>query len=654
MTENAASLSSVVHRTGEVAQVGSASRWRHPPAMLWPVFIAVQVGSALWLTSYTYFFVDDFLFLQQARTQAFGWAYLREPLFEHFSPVTRALNALLIHVAPGDFAVAHGIQLAIYAATLAAFALVARTILGNSWTAFALTGISGQSLFLFHLLTWWTATANILPASCFALIALAGYLRWRKSGSRSWLLASVVAFALTLLDYETAMLFPVYLALVRLLVLEDRLNPRAWLVALWRERWAWLSYGVLDALAAFHYVRDYYQPAVRPPAGELAHYLEIALVETFVPALVGIKNPMVPLTPYPLALVAAWLVIMAAVAVTLYLRPRAWRCIPAFLLIFLATMTPVGLNRIHQFGLGVAVQLDYYQSVHYMFIALTALALSPQWGGRRASPGAPGHFLTIRRPSTGALTAAGLAIIAVYTTLYVTSAGAMAGTHWQARGSRSYVTNFITSLERVRTGTHREPVLIDLQVPEGIMPAVFAPFNRYSQFFPVVDHNLRINQIADPAFIVNDSGQLVPVRFTASAYGRLSAATVSSPDGSDVVPASQVGSSTACVPERHPVSRLHVPLSTAQTVTARPSGLPYGIRISYVAPLRATVPVVLGSANGVAVDTGVNDVWGPGEGGELAPVTLQQEIDEIAFDLTAGSCVTDLTFGVFDISGPPA
>src|SRR5690349_3191077 len=85
-----------------------------PPMWLWVLSFAIQAGLAALLTRFTYFFIDDFIFLREARTEAFGVHYLRQPLFEHFSPVTRALDKVLIHVAAGNFAVAHAVQIAIY------------------------------------------------------------------------------------------------------------------------------------------------------------------------------------------------------------------------------------------------------------------------------------------------------------------------------------------------------------------------------------------------------------------------------------------------------------------------------------------------------------------------------------------------------------
>jgi len=230
----------------------------------------------------------------------------------------------------------------------------------------------------------------------------------------------------------------------------------------------------------------------------------------------------------------------------------------------------------------------------------------------------------------------------------------MADATAEPRYSRDYVSAFLASVDRVRAQTGREPVLIDMHVPHGIMSDVFVPYNRYDQFFPLVYPDLRIDEIEDPVFIVMDSGQLAPVSFASSAVGVLSAATVSATDGSGVVRASRMGAFQVCVPQGRPLSRLHIPLSAVQTLAVRPNDLPYGIRVRYWMPRPAVVPMLLDNANTVTLDTGIDHVWGQGAGGELAPVTVRQQVEEVAFDLPAGACVTDLAVGVFDYSRPPA
>ncbi len=308
-----------------------------PAEWVWALTLGVQVLITGLLTSYTYFFVDDFLLLRQAQTSSFDLTYLRVPLFEHFSPVTRILNKVVVDIAPGSFGFAHALELVMYAAAIAAMMFVLRTIMGRTWGALALTLLFGQSIFLLRLLTWWTATANILPATVGMLLALGAYLRWWMRGGKGWLVLAFAAFLVALLDYETAMLFPVNLLLIRLLVLSDRLDPREWVRIVWRERAAWIGFGVLDIAALANYFHRYYSQMPHPTGGQVVHFLDIAFFETFIPGLFGIKQ--LPSSGTATA-VATTIAFAAIVGVTLYFRPRAWRCLVVLLAAFLLTLLP--------------------------------------------------------------------------------------------------------------------------------------------------------------------------------------------------------------------------------------------------------------------------------------------------------------------------
>jgi hypothetical protein len=624
-----------------------ALRWRRPPAWLWGGSVLLQVLCAAALTSFTFFFVDDYEFLSQAQAQSVSLSYLRQGLYEHFSPVSRLLDKLLVALAPGNFVFAHGVELALYASALIAFALVMRTILGNSWIAFAFTVVFGQSIFLIRLLYWWTATANILPASLFMLLALWCYLRWREVGSRKLLVGSFAAYAMALLDYETAILFPAYLAAISLLVLERRPGRRAWIASLWRERWAWTGYAALDAAALVNYYSYYYRPAVRPSFHAVTHFLEIALVETFVPALLGIAHAQAP------AAAVAGTVVLAAVATTLYLRPRAWRCLAAFIFVFLITMLPLGLNRLAQLGSKVGQVLYYQQSLQFMFLVLAAFAISPRWSGRRARPwvGTPRpaagrwRLLAIRQPSRRALAAAGAAVLAGYAALYVTSLRTLSHEVWQARQDSAYVSEYLASLKRLRAASGREPVLIDLDVPTIVLPRKLAAVPTYGVFFALFNPRLRVDEIANPVYVVSPRGRLLPVRFEASTSGLIDQANVSAAPASGAVSAARRGVSIACVPAGLPTTWLRVPLARAQYVRAEASERSYVIRVRFRMPASSLVPVNVLPTNPGGPFSIPTRVWDRGSGGQLIPVGFTGPVRAVEFQLPARACVTELAFG---------
>ena len=606
-----------------------------PAEWVWALTLGVQVLITGLLTSYTYFFVDDFLLLRQAQTSSFDLTYLRVPLFEHFSPVTRIFNKLVVDIAPGSFGFAHALELVMYAAAIAAMMFVLRTIMGRTWAALALTLLFGQSIFLLRLLTWWTATANILPATVGMLLATGAYLRWWMRGGNGWLVLAFAAFLVALLDYETAMLFPINLLLIRLLVLSDRLDPREWVRIVWRERAAWIGFGVLDIAALANYFHRYYSQMPHPTGGQVVHFLDIAFFETFIPGLFGIKQ--LPSSGTATA-VATTIAFAAIVGVTLYFRPRAWRCLVVLLAAFLITLVPLGLNRIRLFGVTIGAEPYYHQTVQFMFIVLAGFAITRRWGGERANARVPWRA----RNRVVLVTPPVVAATVAYAVLYLSSADVLKGEGVLPRDTHAYVERVRADARRLGGGPSMLN-LIDLTVP--LMPNNFVPFNHYSQFFPVVEINFQYNEANRLAYAVSPFGALYPVKFVPLASGRLAYALLTTTGQAGARPAER-RPGEACVPAGPP-GLLRIPMSHPQTVTPRLNQLPYALRVGLTLPNAAVVPVLL-SGHGTLVPTNFDHpVWSPGRGAMYSLIVTRARFDQVALDLPGGACVTETTSGIF-------
>jgi hypothetical protein len=383
----------------------------------------------------------------------------------------------------------------------------------------------------------------------------------------------------------------------------------------------------------------------------VARYLEIALVQTFVPALVGIKYPVAP-GSHTFAIVAAAVVVGAAIAVTLCLRPRAWRCLAAFILVFLVTMLPVALTRIREFGVGVGHVIYYQQSLQFMFLVLAAFAISSRWSGTRTlslvgtGTAATGRRLSaVLRPSARTLAAAGAAALAAYAALYLTSLRAMANASWQPRQDGAYVSEYLASDRSVRAKIGREPVLIDLKVPKQVLPKKLWPYTTYGEFFALFNPKLRVDEIASPAYVLNRQGRLLPVRFAASTRGLLAEATLTPLGASGEGAAAGHGGSLACVPAARSRSWLRVPLAQPQQITFQASGLPDAIRVRFQMPASSQVVVKLLAKRGGRGFATVTHEWNRGSGGELIPLGFTGQLRYFDFRLPAHACLTGLAFG---------
>ena len=240
------------------------------------------------------------------------------------------------------------------------------------------------------------------------------------------------------------MLFPVNLLLIRLLVLSDRLDPREWVRIVWRERAAWIGFAVLDIAALANYFHRYYSQMPHPTPGQVVHFLDIAFFETFIPGLFGIKQ--LPTSGTATA-VATAIAFGAIVGVTLYFRPRAWRCLVVMLMAFLITLLPLGLNRIRLFGVGVGAEPYYHQSAQFMFIVLSGFALTRRWGGERANARVPrlGH-------GSALLASLILVVAAAYTAFLLSSADLLKQEALLPRATRVFSARVRADARRLRTG----------------------------------------------------------------------------------------------------------------------------------------------------------------------------------------------------------
>ena len=263
---------------------------RHGDHLAVLAVLAVSLASAAWFTRSFYYFQDDFIFIRQAQTSSLSFTYLRDPLFQHFSPVSRLADYGLAHWFDSSVGAAHIIALVIFAVSVLAFSWTITELIGYRWWRHLLTLAFAESLALLHLLGWWTATANLLPATLFGLLTIAAFLRYRRLGHRKWYAISLLSYALSLCTHEQSWLVVGYLVLFDLLVLAPVGRTREALWRMWREGLIWLAYVVLTVGAMVNYFVFYYAP-LKPKAtiGELIRYVGIQTGQGFAPSAAGLR-----------------------------------------------------------------------------------------------------------------------------------------------------------------------------------------------------------------------------------------------------------------------------------------------------------------------------------------------------------------------------
>ena len=109
------------------------------------------------------------------------------------------------------------------------------------------TGV-GLSLVYLPPFTWFAAGLHSIPAITATLASIHGYLCWRATSRRAWLVWSLGTMVVGLGFYIKALLIPLYLILMRLLLLDPAACLRDSLRSVLAEWRVWLAYAAVCAV----------------------------------------------------------------------------------------------------------------------------------------------------------------------------------------------------------------------------------------------------------------------------------------------------------------------------------------------------------------------------------------------------------------------
>ena len=466
--------------------------------------VLAQVTLLSILTHRSWFYVDDFLFLAQGREKRFSISFLRLPLFEHFSPLHRIFDYVLVRSVGLDWSAAHLVLLSLAAACIVAFALVVRSLFASPTLALGLTGAYGASLVFVRNIAWWTGGIHLFLLTVFSLLTILGYVRWHDSGSGRWMVFSLAAYSLALLSHEQAMLVPVYLLLLQVLVLSDAGFRKV--VADWR---VWGAYGVLTILSLANFLAYYYHPHTTPSPSSVVRFLGVSLFQGFLPTMLAIRIPEAPLVSIPVSVAAGILATAGLVALSLRRSVRAWRAWAFFAASFVVAVLPLGLGRIAIDGVLVGRELHYLTAAAFLGLIAVGAAFDARLAPRRP-PGALAEARARRRsrpsPVVGALVPV---LAALYLVLYLRDGSRLQHSLWEPVTARTYFNTFEHDLARLRAAGEQPVIVLPGLVPESAVPAWLFPFNSYDHALTLVDPMLRF-QGPGPRYSVAVDGHLQP------------------------------------------------------------------------------------------------------------------------------------------------
>ena len=322
-----------------LARVGIGARFSPIEWVLLATIVVVPVGFWWHFASPSYFQWDDFAYFYWAHTDRGSGvlSYAFASAFGHLSPANSLTYLALERVAPMNFEVALAFLLACQTASAVLLQRILTLVFGRAWWTYAVA--FAWAISIVHLPTFACFAAGLhpIPAITATLASIHAYLCWRATARRAWLVWSLVAMVIGLGFYIKALLIPLYLVLMRVLLLDPEARLRDSLRSLRAEWRVWLAYAAVAVVYLVVYsLGDYARPASGASVGEVLDYLRIFWLEGLSPMLFGIRVPQYGQEWWhQLAIVAAQVALLGLVAWSVSRRRTAWR---AWAFLFVAVL----------------------------------------------------------------------------------------------------------------------------------------------------------------------------------------------------------------------------------------------------------------------------------------------------------------------------
>ena len=485
------------------------ARLRSRDGMLLALVVLAQ-GAVVWhFASRSYFFQDDFVSLFHARTADLTPGWLIGNQIGRFAPGQRLLTFTLWRAVGFDFTAALATLVAIQSIGVVLLQRILALLFGSRWWTFVIAFTYGTSVLLMPSLQWYSAGSHSLTETTLALASIHAYLCWWRGRRQAWLWWSAAAMVGALLFSEKGVLIPVWLVLMRVLLLDPDVPLRTSIRRVVGEWRVWALYAIpLAVYLVVYTTRDYTGHWHVPDLSVVWEYLWRGWLHGFTPGILGVR-----VTPGSDDLIrsagvaACQIALAAAVVVSIVRRRSAWRAW-AFLAVAFLLNAVVYLSRL-DWGPNIAYSLRYYAD-----LAFVAAIVIPCAFVRPASSLAEARVVEESRARPGrravALAAAG---VAVYVGLVAASDASIADEVPAAKASRQWVGNIQRGVRDRETGG-AGPMLLDAHTPLRVLPFwVYPGVDRLSQIVPLFASAAHFGGPADPTYRVSEAGRLRAVRF---------------------------------------------------------------------------------------------------------------------------------------------
>lgn len=484
------------------------------------LLLAVQASLLWWQLRDHAFVFDDLLYEILGRSTSSRWAWLTSDYFQHVAPLHRLWWNGQQHLGPLEYrwALAAGVVGILIGTALFKHAL--DVLFGVRRIHLWLTAMVAFSVLWLRPLQWWSAGLQVVPTFICSMIMLIAYARWLDGRRRSWLVVGGAAMAGGLLFYEMPIGIFAAVVLLRLLLLNDDLTPKAILRVLRDERAALVAFGAPAVVFLAWYVVgvDTAQPVEPVGVAVLGDFFSRTWLHTLTPSLFGAVIRPDRYATEQLVVVLSQAAFWGTVAWTLWRRRsdavRVWAWFGVVVVVKLAI---VGFSRLPHFDAAtVADDPRYVAEFAFLWpLALGAALREPGAGvaGRlRGERAGPPPATASRRVRSGAV----ILVVAAYVAVGLHSnAGVIE--RWPGEHARRYQHNVEGLLRSLPPGG----IVADGPVPHFVVPIFATPYNTVGRLLPLFELPVQVDgpERGGGVFMVAPDGTGTEVEFVGRGGG---------------------------------------------------------------------------------------------------------------------------------------
>lgn len=461
-----------------------------------------------WVASRSYFFAEDYLFLQLFGQLPLDADLLTRSVFGHLLPGWILLQRTFGLLVGANWTVATVVMVASHVLGALALTRLLVALHGRRWWHPLVTLAFGCSLVMLNTALWWGATTSTQMACAACISAWGCAARYCRTRRVRHLLSLAVMFAVALSLWEKSMVTAAYLGLFVLVV---GAGDETWrrrvgqALRLWPV-WAVMAVECLAVLSV--YLRGEYvdEAEVSPAPGAIGEYFWLSVTRGFSPATVGIGYPEPGFLGSPVAGVwVANLLLLALVVWTSARSRRARRAWLWFAVVFVLGHAFVAVGRVGIMGAETAALILRYQlDATYLFFIAAAVAVVGSTTRDRVGPRpTPAGRQVPRAAVAGAIS---VALLVGVGTWWSSLTGLVAAS--PGPDARAYVETFrdtYPAANRERAG------LLDQPVPQDFVQPDLYPWNLGSAVWPLLLDDLDFTRDPGQALAVDRSGRVGPV-----------------------------------------------------------------------------------------------------------------------------------------------